>query len=174
MAVQRHRLLRLLAGWFVLVSLLRTFPLCPQWTRCFCRYIASLLSCAEAALDCLTIVQARLLATEDGIVFEVAPRRCEPPCANAEVPTLAVLCRRIVVLQTRVRNLRRGAKRLLRRAASRSAHGSKQRDCACPVPSVVAACCSANGAWANEVLLALSAGGFGRAPPQPTVAVRVL
>ena len=136
---QRHALLRLLAGWAIVVEILSAGPfggVCPRRVRGF---IASLLDRAEAAAGFLVIATARLLiaagkvAPEDARAFEARGARSSARYRDSIDAALPLdpahscdsLRMRIKALRGLLMSLPRRALRLLRQC-------SASRLAACP------------------------------------------
>lgn len=119
---RRLKLLRLLAGWLAAVGFLSVAPLAPAWTRWARGFLASVLSRAEAAAQCLVFIQAREIARKSGGDVDRAwlVRHVDLPsaCALDAPPSLATLRRRIIALRRVLKTLPRHAMRLLRRMAA--------------------------------------------------------
>lgn len=135
---QRLRLLRLLAGLLAMLVLVSLGPVSQGFTERVRRFALSVLSRAEAAAQCLVMVQARLLAAERGMTVDgaqllLASGADEPwdamgVSASDAVPTLAMLRHRIDALRNLLRALPRRGLRLLRRTERpRSRSGSGWR-----------------------------------------------
>lgn len=165
-ATQQRRLLRLLAGWLALVTVVRAVPLGAFWMRVFCRVMDSLVSGAETAVEKFLVAQAHIIAKAEGSAADPgAPQGLTPYECSAAL-SLPALRRRIMCLQRRLSTLPRGARRLLRRAMREDATLSVPERMELSARSALAL--FAPEALSGRAVLPLIAdrGGSGRAPPQ--------
>jgi len=121
-ATQRLRLFRLVTGLLIAVAFVSAAPF-SRACRCWmCGAILSILSRAELAVQYLVISQARIIAARCGVrvqsadLFAAMERRREARAsAQAVLPSVAHLRRRLIVLRDVLAHLPRHGLRLLRR-----------------------------------------------------------
>jgi len=115
---QRLRLLRLVTGWLAVVTLMSVGPVAVPLPRCVRSFLSDLLARAECAVQNLIFVSARVQAGENWFVANDV-RGCPVPLRDGsvadDVPSVAVLIRRMKAVRRMLLALPRYGRRLLRR-----------------------------------------------------------
>ena len=123
METQRLRLLRVLAGLIAVVAFVSAAPFSSAVSRWFAESVFSILLRAEAAAQCLVIVQARLLAVRKGSDLNRAslPELRISRTLEIETPvSLKDLRKRLDALRALLSDLPRHGLRLLRSTEKRA------------------------------------------------------
>ena len=115
--VQRHRLLRVLAGLVLAVGFLSAGPVSHAFFKWAREVFSSVLSRAELAAQYLVVVQARLIAERSGESLDLQKMIDIAHSNSARVGSEDSVCglrRRLRAVQTLLNNLPRRGQRLLR------------------------------------------------------------
>ncbi len=116
--VQRHKLLRVLAGLVLAVGFLSAGPVSHAFSRWAREGLSSVLSRAELAAQYLVVVQARLIAERSGESLDLQKMIDIAHSNSARVGSEDSVCglrRRLRAMQTLLNDLPRRGQRLLRR-----------------------------------------------------------
>ncbi len=116
--VQRHRLLRVLAGLVLAVGFLSAGPVSQAFSRWVREGLSSVLSRVELAAQYLVIVQARLIAERSGAPIDLQKMIDVAHSNSAKIGSEDSVCSlrwRLHTVQTLLNDLPRQGQRLLRR-----------------------------------------------------------
>ncbi len=117
--VQRHRLLRVLAGLVLAVRFLSAGPVSHAFSRWAREVLSSVLSRAELAAQYLVVVQARLIAERSGEPVDLQRMIDIAHSNSASVVSKDTICglrQRLLAVQTLLNDLPRRGQRLFRRS----------------------------------------------------------